>query len=166
MPTSFRAKIKQQAQEHLEDGEQVLAAFVAEPRGAMMTRAGGPLSHVVGRRKVRRTGKAAAAAGLRLTWPMALALTERRLVVLSITRPIAMGKGGDVKALFSAVPLVAIDAIKVKRLLVGKVVIVSIHGVPIKLETGPGAFDKAIIKQFERAKAACLSLRHPRDAEA
>jgi hypothetical protein len=34
---------------------------------------------------------------------MALALTERRLVVLSVSPPLALGKGGDVKELVSAV---------------------------------------------------------------
>lgn len=57
---------------------------------------------------------------------MALALTEGRLVVFRVSAPIAMGKGGDVKDFVSSVPLGDVDSIEVKRLLVGKVVIVTV----------------------------------------
>ena len=56
---------------------------------------------------------------------MALALTDSRLVVFKVSQPIAMGKGGDVKDLVSSVPLGDVDSIEVKRLLVGKVVVVT-----------------------------------------
>ena len=36
MPTSYEDKIKQQAEQYLEPGERVLAAFIAQPRGANM----------------------------------------------------------------------------------------------------------------------------------
>ena len=84
---------------------------------------------------------------------MALALTDSRLVVLSISAPIAMGKGGDVKGLVSAVALGDVDSIEVKRLLVGKVVIVSVRGVAMKLEAGAGADAKGLAAAFQRATA-------------
>jgi len=47
--------------------------------------------------KTARKKRAAEEAGLQLANPMALALTGSRLLVLAISPPIAMGKGGDVK---------------------------------------------------------------------
>jgi len=102
-------------------GERILAAFIAQPRGATI---GGVAPGAVGGRTIKHENRAAQANGLQLALPMALALTESRLVVLAVSRPIAMGRGGDVKRLVSAVPLSDIDSIEVKRLLVGKVVIV------------------------------------------
>jgi hypothetical protein len=176
MPTSFKGRIgrwwrglpappetKRQAQQYLEDGEQLLAAFIAAPRGTGMAKWGVPeLGQMErGERKVRRVLNAAETAGLPLPPPkgllarasMALALTDRRLVVLSITRLTVMGSGGDVKALFSAVAVDEVDSIKVKRLLLGKVVIVTVRGVPIELETGAWGYDNAIVPEFERVKA-------------
>jgi hypothetical protein len=85
---------------------------------------------------------------------MALALTESRLVVLEVSAPIAMGKGGDVKRLVSAVPLTDVDAIDIKRLLVGKVVHVTVRGVTIKFEAGAGADAKGLADAFARVAAA------------
>jgi hypothetical protein len=96
--------------------------------------------------------RAAEQGGLRLTSPMALALTDSRLLVLSISRPIAMGKGGDVKELVSAVPLSEVDSIEVKRLLVGKVVIVTVRGSAVKLEAGPGSNTKGLAEESARAR--------------
>ena len=84
---------------------------------------------------------------------MALALTDSRLVVFKVSQPIAMGKGGDVKELVSAVPLGDVDSIEVKRLLVGKVVIVTVGGAAVKLESGPGANVKGLAEEFARVRA-------------
>jgi hypothetical protein len=84
---------------------------------------------------------------------MALALTESRLVVFKVSQPIAMGKGGDVKDLVSAVPLSDVDSIEVKRLLVGKVVVVTVGGAAVKLEAGAGANVKGLAEGFARARA-------------
>ncbi len=152
MPTSYEDKIKTQAQQHLEPGERVLAAFIAQPRGATMARAGGGVPGAIGGRSIKKEKHAAEQGGLRLANPMALALTESRLLVLEVSQPIAMGRGGDVKELVSAVPLTDVDSIEIKRLLVGKVVHVSVQGVPVKLEAGPGANAKGLVDAFARAK--------------
>jgi hypothetical protein len=47
-----------------------------------------------------------------------------------------MGEGGDVRRLVSAAPLGDVDSIEVKRLLVGKVVIVTVKGMAIKQRRG------------------------------
>lgn len=153
MPTSYEEKIKQQAQQHLEDGERVLAAFIAQPRGATIAHVGGLAPGEIGGRMMKKQRRAAAESGLKLTTPMALALTDRRLVVFKVSQPIALGKGGDVKEVFSAVPIADVDSIEIKRLLVGKVVIVTVHGVSVKLEAGPGSNVKGMVDELERAKA-------------
>ena len=153
MSTSYEDKIKEQAESYLDPGERVLAAFIAQPRGANMARAGGLAPSAIGGRKVKEVRRAAEATGLQLTRPMALALTDRRLVVLKISPPIAMGKGADVKELVSAVPLGDVDSIEVKRLLVGKVVVVTVGGAAVKLEAGAGANAKGLAEEFARARA-------------
>jgi hypothetical protein len=153
MSTSYEDKIKEQAEPYLEPGERVLAAFIAQPRGANMARAGGLAPSAIGGRKVKEARRAAEASGLQLARPMALAVTDRRLVVLKISPPIAMGKGGDVKELVSAVPLTDVDSIEIKRLLVGKVVVVTVGGAAVKLEAGEGANAKGLAEEFARARA-------------
>ena len=151
MPTSYEDKIKEQARHHIEAGERVLAALIAQPRGATMAKVGGVGPGTSGGRKMRQERRAAGQGGLRLTSPMALALTDSRLLVLSVTRPIAKGKGGDAKELVSAVALSEVDSIEVKRLLVGKVVIVTVRGPAVKLEAGPGSDTKGLAEEFARA---------------
>ena len=148
MPASYEDKIKQQGQAHLEDGERVLAAFIAQPRGATIAKVGGLARGTVGGRRMTQQRRAAEEGGLKLTTPMALTLTDRRLVVFAVSQPIAMGKGGDVKQLFSDVPRSDVDSIEVKRLLVGKVVIVTVRGSSVKLEVGPGANAKGLAEEL------------------
>jgi hypothetical protein len=152
MPISYEDKIKEQAGPHIDAGERVIAAFIAQPRGGTMAKVGGMAPGAIAGRKIKQERRAAEAGGLRLTSPMALALTDSRLLVLSVSQPLAMGKGGDVKELFSAVPLNEVDSIQVKRLLVGKIVIVSVQGSAVKLEAGPGSNPKGLAAEFARAR--------------
>jgi hypothetical protein len=154
MATSYEDKIKEQAQPHLDAGEHVLAAIVAQPRGGTTAKLGGVAPMMIGHHQTGKQRDAAEEAQFELTSPMALALTENRLLVLGISQPIAMGKGGDVKTLHSSAALADVDSIQVKRLLVGKTVTVTVRGVAIKLEAGAGADAKGLAAQFERAKAA------------
>ena len=85
---------------------------------------------------------------------MALTLTDQRLLVLKVSPPIALGKGGDVKDLVSEAPLTDVDSIDVKRLLVGKVVTVTVRGTPFKLEVGAGEDVKGVADGFTQVKAA------------
>jgi hypothetical protein len=152
MPVSYEEKIKEQARPYLEAGEQVLAAVIARPRGATTAGAGGLGAGAVGGGKVARQQRAADGAGLRLASPMALAVTGSRLVVLSVSTPVAMGKGGDVKDLVSSAPLADVESIEVKRLLVGKVLTVTVRGASFRLEVGAGGDVKGLSEQFARAK--------------
>ena len=83
-----------------------------------------------------------------------MALTDSRLLVFRIGKPIAMGKGGDVKNIVSAVALNDVDSIETKRLLVGKIVIVTVRGVAITPEVGGGANANGLADEFARAKTA------------
>jgi hypothetical protein len=152
MSVSYEDKIKEQARPYLQAGEHVLAAFMARPRGATTAGAGGLGAGAIGGMKTAGQKRAAEEAGLRLASPMALALTGSRLLVLGISPPIAMGKGGDVKELVSAAPLTDVESIEVKRLLVGKTVTITVRGVSFKLEAGAGADAKGLSEEFARAR--------------
>jgi len=152
--SSYEDKIKEQARQYLQPGERVLAALIARPRGATMSSTGNLAGNVIGGRKVAQQRRAAEDAGLKLTSPMALVMTDQRLLVVKISAVVAMGKGGDVKELVSAVPLANVDSIEIKRLLVGKVVTVTVQGTPVKLEAGATGDAKGMADQLAQAKAA------------
>ena len=85
---------------------------------------------------------------------MALAITDRRLLSFEMGAQAGMGVGGGVKELVGQAPLADVDAIKVKRLLMGKVIEVVVRGESFKLEAGAGANAKGVAEAFERARAA------------
>jgi len=151
--SSYEDKIKQQAGSYLKPGERVLAAFIARPRGAMQARTG-LAGSLVGGRKVGQQRRAAEEAGLTLASPMALTLTDQRLLVFKVSPPIALGKGGDVKDLVSEAPLTDVDSIDAKRLLVGKVVTVTVRGAAFKLEVGAGENVNGLAAELARIKSA------------
>lgn len=153
------AKIKEGAAPFLEEGEEVLAAIVARPRGwtqANASAGGGAVAGLVGgalgRRKEQQNVAAAEESGFELASPMALAVTQRRLLSLAVTAPVGLGIGMKVKELVSAVPIGEVDSIEVKRLAVGKTVTVTVRGVPFVLEVGAGADANGVAEALERAK--------------
>ena len=143
-------KITAGAQPFLEDGEDVLAAFVARPRGWTQTNAG---AMHLGIHQQSKSRDGAADAGFELASPMALAVTQRRLLSLELGAAKTGVGAGDVKRLVSAAPLSEVDAIKVKRLLIGRVVTVTVRGHEFKLETGAGANVSGLSEAFERERA-------------
>jgi hypothetical protein len=154
------AKIREGAAPFLEEGEEVLAAIVARPRGWTQANASGGagpaaelVSGALGRRKEERNIDAAEDAGFQLASPMALVVTQRRLLSLGISNPIGFGIGVKVTELVSAMPLSLVDAIQVKRLALGKVVTVTVRGVPFALEVGAGANASGVAEALDRAKA-------------
>ena len=152
--SSYEDKIKEQARSYLQPGEQVLAAMIARTRGATQASMGNIAGTVIGGRKVVQQRRAAEGAGLKLTSPMALVMTDQRLMVLKISPIIGMGKGGDVKELVSHVPAADVDSIEIKRLLVGKVVTVTVRGTPVKLEVGATGDARGMADGLARAKSA------------
>ena len=143
-------KIKEGAKPFLEAGEEVLAAIVAAPRGHTQAVAG---AQGLGQRQEGRVRDAAEQAGVQLASPMAVALTQKRLLTLSIGAPIGLGIGGKVKDVLSSVPIAEVDSIEVKRLGLGKKVILTVRSVPITLEANAAANANDLAEAFERAKA-------------
>ena len=131
----------------MEDGEEVLAAFVARPRGWTQAMAG---SLHVGAHQQGQATSGADAAGFALASPMALAITDRRLLSFSMGAQAGMGVGGGVKELVGQAPLADVGGIKVKRLLMGKVVELQVRGETFKLEAGAGANAKGVADAFAR----------------
>jgi hypothetical protein len=146
MRSRYERKIKAGARPLLDDGEEIVAAFVARPRGWTQATAG---SIHLGAAQLGRALAAGARAGLELASPMALALSRRRLMTLKIGSPIGLGIGGKVKELVAAVPLDRVDAIEVRRLALGQVVTVTVDGAPIELETNAMAGARALADAFE-----------------
>jgi hypothetical protein len=154
------AKIKEGAAPFLEPGEEVLAAVVARPRGWTQAHASagggvaaGLIGGAIGGKKQQRQTDAAQDAGFELASPMALAVTQRRLLSIEIGAPIGLGIGGNVKRLVSAVPIGEVDSLEVKRLAVGKTLRLSVRGVEFVLEVGAGANASGVAEAFERARA-------------
>jgi hypothetical protein len=143
-------KIIDGVQSFLEDGEEVQGAIVARPRGWTQAMAG---SLNLGAHQQGKAREGAKAAGFQLASPMALVLTQRRLLSFEIGSPIGMGKGGAVKDLVGSAPIAEVDSIEVKRLLLGKVVNVSVRGVPFKLEVNAKADAGGLADAFNRARA-------------
>jgi hypothetical protein len=143
-------KIKAGAAPFLEDGEQVLAAVIAAPRGFTQQAAG---SMQLGSAQRARAHGAAELVDLRLEAPMAVAITQRRLLTLRIGTPIGLGIGGKVKELMSAVPIGDVDSIAVKRLALGYTITLTVCGVAITLEANAAARARAFASTFERATA-------------
>ena len=144
---SSEDKIREGAQPYLQPGEEVLAGFVARPRGWTQQNAG--VLHV-GAHQQQQARDGAAQAGFALASPMALAITQQRLLSLGMGGQVGMGIGGGVNALVGEAPLSDVEAIKVKRLLVGKVVEVTVRGSAFKLEVGAGANVKGLADAYER----------------
>jgi hypothetical protein len=153
--SKYENKFKAGAMPHLERGEEVLSAFIAQPRGRSQTVAGGgAVVAEIGARKQRKARAAADDAGLVLDAPMVLAVTNRRLLTLKISAPI-LGRGGEVKELLSAVPLADVDGVEVKRFGLGKRITVTVRGVAVPLEGSVGANE--FLEVFEHARGAALA---------
>ena len=133
----------------LEPGEEILVALVVAPRGHTQSAAGAP---GLGDREQDRASAAADQAGMRLEAPMALALTQKRLLGLAIYNPVGMGVSGKVKEVLSSVPIAEVDSIEVKRLLLGSKITLTVRGASMKLEAGAGARAKPLAETFNRLK--------------
>jgi len=131
MASDFEAQLKEEARPFLEPGEEIVASIVAQPRGTSTAKAGGLGPSSIGSAWAGKSKKAGKQAGLALTNPMALAVSDKRLLVFAIE-----------------------TSAMVKRLLVGKVLTVGMGGNEVKLEVGSGEDAKGLAAEFERAKAS------------
>lgn len=138
-----------QAAPFMEEGERMLCAIVAQARGRTQAIAG---STNLGATQQGTAADAAAQAGLTVASPMGLAITNRRLLTFRIGMPWGLGLGGSVKELLSGVAIEDVDRIEVKRLLIGRVLNMSVRGHSFKLETGLGADVKGLAAALDQAK--------------
>ena len=98
----------------------------------------------------------AQAGGFELASPLALAITDRRLLSLGLGATPGMGMDGEVKELVGEAPLEAVDSIEIERLLMGKVVTITVRGSEFKLEAGAGANAKGVVEAFEARRGAAV----------
>ncbi len=149
--SAYERKIAEGAKAFLADGEEVRASFIARPRGWTQTVAG---SKQLGRHQQQRAVAGGERAGFQLDSPMALAITQDRLLSLSIGSPIGMGIGGEVKDLAGAASVEEVDSIDVRRLGLAQVITVTVRGVAFTLEANAKAGAKSLAVAFENAKSA------------
>jgi hypothetical protein len=129
----------------LQPGEQALAAMVGRPHGWSQAIAG---SMMIGSSKQQRANDSADAAGFALASPMALAITNHRLLSLSMGAQAGMGIGGGVKELVGEAPLSDVDDVKVKRKLLGGQVEITLRGEKFSIDYGAGANAKGIAEAY------------------
>jgi hypothetical protein len=152
MAADFDAQLKEEARKFVEPDEEILASVVAQARGTSTARADNLGARMVGDAWTGKSKGGAQKAGLELTSPMALALSQKRLLVFAIETS-GMGKPKGVTGLHSSAPLEEVQAVSVKRLLVGKTMKVELTSGEVKLEIGAGQDAKGFAEQFERVKA-------------
>ena len=146
-------KIREGAGPFLQEGEEILAAFVARPRGWTQQNAG---VRGLGASQAAKATAGAEAGGFQLASPMALAITDRRLLSGARGGTPRGGVGGPGQGGARGAPRGAVDSIEVKRLLMGKVVKVTVRGHEFKLEAGAGANAKGVVEAFEQSRAAAV----------
>jgi len=143
-------KLKEEMGPFLEEGEEVRAVLIARPRGWTQSSAG---SETIGGHQQQKAHAGAEEAGIRLASPGGLVLTNKRLLTVQTGEALGMGVGGSVKEVLSAVPITDVDSIKVRRLLLGYIVTLTVRGSEFKLEANAAAGAKPMAQALERAKA-------------
>jgi hypothetical protein len=145
-------QIREHAQPFLEDGEELIAAMTAAPRGKTTSVAAGGIGGMIGHKMVSGQVKRAEEVGLRLDSNMAVVLTRQRLLALKVSFTV----GGAIKGVgeqLGSVPLSEVESIEAKRVgLGGNLVLVVRGGDPIKLECRVGRA-RQLVEAFELAAA-------------
>jgi hypothetical protein len=133
--------------------EEILGAAFAKPRGSTTAAAGGGLiASEIGARWAGKQNKGAAAVGIEVGNPGAVAVTPSSLVTMKV-KVSAMGAIKEVTDVLSVVPLAEVDSPQVKRMGLTGVMEISAGGGSFKLEGKPGDM-KELAEVFERAKGA------------
>ena len=150
---SSEDKIRKGAQPFLDDGEHVIAAFLARPHGLSQSR-GGRWTRGQGKSRLRIARQAAELAHFPLASSMALAITPTRLLSLSMGVQVGMGVGGGVKGLVGQARLSEVESISIKRypFVFAQIVTVTLRGHSFKLEVGAGANTKGVVDAFNNAR--------------
>src|SRR4051812_46416969 len=151
MKSKYTEKFKAGAAPYLEPGEEVQTAFIAQAKGRTQAVASpGLVARELGHRAMAKSTEGAADAGFVVGNPMALAITNQRVMTFKISTPI-LGRGGDIKELLSGVPLAAIDDVQVKRVGMAKRITITTGGAEIQLEAAAGADE--FLEAYQRVKA-------------
>jgi hypothetical protein len=132
--------------------EPILAAAFAKPRGATIAAAGGGLiASEIGAQKAGRQATGAAAAGIEIGNPGAVAVTATSLITMKVKVSFT-GSIKDIEEVLSTVPLTAIDSFEVKRFGMAGVAEIAAGGSTFKLE---GKVDdlRNVADAFERARS-------------
>jgi hypothetical protein len=132
--------------------EPILGAAWGKPRGATTAAAGGLIAGEIGARWAGKHRNGAAASGISLGSPGAIAITATSLLTMQV-KVSAMGAIKEVTEVLSVVPLGDIDAFEVKRFGLTGVLEITAGGGSFKVEGKPGDM-KELAEVFERAKAA------------
>jgi hypothetical protein len=151
MSSAQEKKLTDGVQPYLEDGERVLASCITQAKGFSRMMVSGL---DLGKGEVGRASGAAATAEVKVDNPMALVLTDRRLLTVKISAPIGLGIGGSVKELLTAIPIAEVDSIMVKRIALRQNITIVVHGVEIPLETNAKANAGGVAEEFDRLKLA------------
>ncbi len=131
-------QIREYAQAFLDEGEVLVAAMSASPRGRNTAAAAGGVGSMIGAKMVSGQVGKAAAAGLRIEANMAVVLTQRRLLTVKVGYSMG-GAITGVKELLSAIPLGSVESIDAKRVGLGGLLIITPRGgLPVKLECRAG----------------------------
>src|SRR3954453_5226430 len=112
-------QIREHAQPFLEDGEEMIAATTASPRGRFTAMAAGGIGTVIGQKMVSGQVKRAEHVGLRVESDMAVVLTRQRLLTLKVSYTMR-GAIKGVREVLSAIPLSDVDSIEAKRVGLGE----------------------------------------------
>jgi hypothetical protein len=132
--------------------EPLLAAAFAKPRGATTAGATTGVAREIGSQWAGKHHKGAAAAGIQVGNPGAIAVTEANLITMSVGVSLT-GKIKEVKEVLSIVPLTEIDSLEVKRFGMAGVMEIDAGGTNFKLE---GKVDdmRSVAAAFEQARTA------------
>jgi hypothetical protein len=131
-------QIRQYAHLFLDDGEELVAAMTASPRGKNTAMAAGGVGSMIGSKMVQGQVKNASAAGLRVESQMALVLTQQRLLTVKVGYTLG-GAINGVKHVLSAIRLGEVGSIEPRRVGLGGVLTITPRGgQPIKLECQVG----------------------------
>jgi hypothetical protein len=152
MKSKYTEKFKAGAAQYLEPGEEVQTAFIAQAKGRTQAVASGTnlIAKELGNRKVGQVAGAAAEAGLVVGNPMALAISNQRILTFKIGTPLPFGKGGDIKEFLSAVPLHRIQDVTVKRFGMAKRITITANNAEVQLESAAGADE--FLEAWQRVK--------------
>ena len=137
--------------------EEILAAAWGKPRGASTAAAGaGVIVSEIGARWSGKHRKGAAAVGIELGNPGAVAVTPSSLVTMKV-KVSAMGAIKEVTDILSVVPLGEVDSLVVKRAGLTGVMEITVGGSSFKLEGKPGDM-KELAETFAQAKAQAVKV--------